>query len=85
MIHVELLIAVILVVFVIRRRTPIPWRVNMVNRVMFTKLNRIESAVTGIPIEEVEQRFSNELDTLTAKERGRPWFGSRPWLEPPLN
>jgi len=85
MIHLELAVAFILLVLLIRHRTPLPWRADMINRITLAKLNRIEAAVRGIPIDEIEKYFANELEGISAKERGRPWFSSRPWMEPPLN
>ncbi len=85
MIHLELAVAFILLVFFIRRRTPIPWKADMIHVLILAKLNRIEAAVSGVPVAEIEKHFAEEFDTLVAKERGRPRFAPRPWLEPPLN
>ena len=85
MIHIELAIAFMFLVFLIRRRTPLPWKADMLNVLTLAKLNRIEAAVRGLPIAEIESQFEDELNTLSAKERGRPWFAPRTWLWPPLN
>jgi hypothetical protein len=85
MIHLELAVAFILLVFLIRRRTPIPWKADMIHVLTLAKLNRIEAAVSGVPVAEIEKNFADELDTLVAKEKGRPWFAPRLWLWPPLN
>lgn len=85
MIHLELAVAFILLVFLIRRRTPIPWKRDMITVITMAKLNRIEAAVSGVPVAEIEKNLADEVNTLSAKERGRPWFASRSWLWPPLN
>jgi hypothetical protein len=85
MIHLEIAVAFILLVFLIRRRTPLPWKTDIINVLVLAKLNRIEAAVSGIAVSEIEKNFADELNTLAAKERDRPWFGSRTWLWPPFN
>jgi hypothetical protein len=85
MIHLEVAVVFILLVFLIRRRTPIPWKADMVHVLTLAKLNRIEAAVRGLPLSEIEKNFADELDALASQERNRSWFAPRPWLWPPLN
>jgi hypothetical protein len=85
MIHLELAVVFVLLVLLIRRRTPIPWKADMINVLILAKLNRIEAAGGGVPVAEIEKNFADELDTLVAKEKARPWFSPRSWLWPPFN
>jgi hypothetical protein len=73
----EFAILFILLLWIIRR-VPTPWVYDMHTRRILTQLNRIEAYTRGVPVEEIEQEFSDYLANGTAAHDGSPLF-SRMW------
>lgn len=83
MIHIEFAVVVALLVWILFRMA-VPWRADMIYALLFKKLNRIEAHLRGVPVEQIDRELAMELEDIESSERGRPWFGSRPWEFPHL-
>ncbi len=82
--HIEFAILAGLMALVLWRM-PIPWRTDMLNVIILRKLNRIESQLRNVPVDQVDKELGEEIRGITSKEAGRPWFAERYWESFPVN
>jgi hypothetical protein len=82
--HIEFAVLVGLLISVLWRM-PTPWRVGMMNVIILRKLNRLESQLRNIPLDQVDRELGEEIRGIASRESGRPWLAERYWEHFPSN